>query len=286
MTTPRRLLQTRCKELRLNTCNDDADALRTMIDEVQLSAPSPNLYIGVPDIDRQIYLNLNGGLLLNACSVNHYTRSVCDDMFWAMKARVEFGDGVSNDNKALYAKLYPLDSVKRLWWACERGYIRMVMFMVSNGVDIHANKDYALRRAAEYGHLEIIKYLVAHGADIHAENEYAIRRAAENGYLDVIDYLMAQGADIHAENDEALRVADAYGDLELAAYLVARGADYYAGDAETMRDAAENARDVVRRLVEHDADIHANREGAHNSTALNGDLGFVEYLVAQVRKFM
>ena len=94
MATPYRQLQARRKEHRLKPCNSKADTLRRMIDEVQRTAPNPELYIGIPDVDRQIYLNLNGEQLLNACSVNHYTRSVCDDSFWAMKARHEFGDGM------------------------------------------------------------------------------------------------------------------------------------------------------------------------------------------------
>jgi len=32
-------------------------------------------------------------------------------------------------------------------------------FFVEQGVDIHVDGDYALRRSAENGHLEVVKYL-------------------------------------------------------------------------------------------------------------------------------
>ena len=144
----------------------------------------PELYL-----DRQIYLNLNGGLLLNACGVNHYTRSVCDDSFWAMKARVEFGDSVRGDNRALYAELYPLYVVERLWWACECGHIRIVEFIASKGVDIHAKNEDAIRLAVANGHPAVVMYLVAQGADIRAMNEDVSRWAAEDGHLAVVGYL-------------------------------------------------------------------------------------------------
>ena len=249
MATSYRRLQAHCKELGLKPCNAKADTLQRTIDEVQLPAPNPELYIGVLDADRQIYLNLNGAQLLNACSVNHYTRSVCDDSFWAMKARIEFGDGVRGDNRALYAELYPLNAVKRLWWACERGYIHIVMFIVSNGVDIHANDENALFLAVKHGHLEIVRYLVAQGADIHAENEYAIRWAAANGHLKVVEYFVAQGADIHAVDEHTICLAAVYGHLEVVKYLVAQGADLHAENEYAICIAAENGHLAVVKYL-------------------------------------
>ena len=258
METRYRQLQARCKERGLKSCNAKVDAPRRTIDEVQTPALDRILYSGVPDLDRQIYLNLNGEQLLNACSVNHYTRSLCDDSFWAMKARVEFGDSVRGDNRALYAELYPLDTIKRLWWACERGYIRIVMFIVSNGVDIHTKDENALILASKHGHLEVVKYLAEQGADIHAWKERAIRRAVASGHLEVIEYLVAQGADLRAEDEEAIRLAAAEGHLEVVKYLVAQGADLHAENEDAVRLAASNGHlEVVEYLVAQGANIHA-----------------------------
>ena len=228
MTTPYRQLRTRRKERRLEPRNVKANTLRGIIDDAQHPS-NLVLHSEIPDVDRQIYLFLNGERLFSACSLNHYSRSVCDDSFWAMKARVEFGDSVKGDNKALYTELYPMMPTERFLWACERGYIRMVEYIVSNGVDVHAEYNNALRRGATNGHLEVVEYLMAQGADIHEVNEYAIRRAAEYGHLEVVKYLVAQGADLHAENENAIRWAAEYGHLVVVEYLVAQGANIHAG---------------------------------------------------------
>ena len=92
-------------------------------------------------------------------------------LFLGDETRVEVGDGVRRDNRVLYADLYSLDSVKRLWWAYERGYSRMVAFIVSHRVGLHAENENAFRAATERGRIEVVQYLVEQGADLHTENE-------------------------------------------------------------------------------------------------------------------
>ena len=65
---------------------------------------------------------------------------------------------------------------------------------MSQGADIHAKNDEALRCAAENGHLEVVRYLVSQGADIHACDEEALRWSAQRGYLQVVSYLISKGA--------------------------------------------------------------------------------------------
>ena len=114
MTTPYRQLQTRRKERRLEPRNVKANTLRGIIDDAQRPS-NLVLHSGIPDVDRQIYLNLNGEKLFSACSLTRYSRSVCDDSFWAMNARVEFGDSVKSDNKTL---LYSMTTAERLIQMC------------------------------------------------------------------------------------------------------------------------------------------------------------------------
>jgi hypothetical protein len=57
-------------------------------------------------------------------------------------------------------------------------------------INIHMNKDMALRMSSKYGHLEVVKYLVEQGADIHANNDRALREAAKNGHLEVVKYMV------------------------------------------------------------------------------------------------
>jgi len=39
---------------------------------------------------------------------------------------------------------------------------------------------------AKNGYLEIVRLLVESGADIHADNDYALRKAAKKGYLELV----------------------------------------------------------------------------------------------------
>ena len=43
------------------------------------------------------------------------------------------------------------------------------------------------------GHIDVIRYLVSQGADIHAHDDLAVRWASENGHLDGVNYLVETG---------------------------------------------------------------------------------------------
>ncbi len=44
--------------------------------------------------------------------------------------------------------------------ASKNGRLDLVMIALNQGTNIHADDDYALRRAAYYGQLDVVKYLV------------------------------------------------------------------------------------------------------------------------------
>ena len=46
--------------------------------------------------------------------------------------------------------------------------------------------------AAANGHLDTVKYLVSQGADIQAYNDSALRLAAKNGHYLILSYLFSQ----------------------------------------------------------------------------------------------
>jgi len=122
-------------------------------------------------------------------------------------------------------------------------------WLVSLGVDIHAENNRAVRWASEYGHLEVVKYLVSVGADIHAGNDLAVRWASSNGHLEVVKYLVSVGADIHADDDDALRWASNNGHLEVVKYLVSVGADIHACNDEAVRCASSNGHLKVVKYI-------------------------------------
>jgi ankyrin repeat protein len=89
----------------------------------------------------------------------------------------------------------------------------------------HDLLDQQLITASMHGDLNLIKELISQGADIHAGNDYALRYASSRGYLEVVKYLIGKGADIHADDDDALKSASYYGHLEVVKYLISKGAD-------------------------------------------------------------
>jgi len=83
-----------------------------------------------------------------------------------------------------------LSDIRNLWTKVTFEYL------VSKGVNLHADYDCALIWAAREGHLEVVKYLKEQSADIHADDDYALRWSAENSHLEVANYLVEQGAEL------------------------------------------------------------------------------------------
>lgn len=63
--------------------------------------------------------------------------------------------------------------------------------LISEGVNIHTEYDYALRRYAKCGYLDVVKFLVDHGADKHAANNLALMFAKEENHKEIVDYLQS-----------------------------------------------------------------------------------------------
>ena len=82
------------------------------------------------------------------------------------------------------------------------------------------NLNQKLIEASKTNNLEQIKLLISQGADIHAKNDYALRLSAEKGYLEIVQYLVNNGANIHAQDDETLRFSAYYGHLDVVKYFL------------------------------------------------------------------
>ena len=97
----------------------------------------------------------------------------------------------------------------------------------------------------------------------------------------MVKHAVEHGADIHADN-KALQNAAWSGHLDVVKYLVEQEANIHANDEYALRWAAYNGHfDVVKYLIEHGADIHAENEDALRSAALEGHLDIVKYLIGQ-----
>ncbi|AAV50298.1 putative ankyrin repeat protein [Acanthamoeba castellanii mimivirus] len=145
-------------------------------------------------------------------------------------------------------------------WASKNGHLKVVEYLVSLGADIKSDGDYAVRWASENGHIDVVKYLVSQNADIRADNDYAVKWASSNGHLEVVKYLVSQGANIREQNDYAIRLASQYGHLEVVKYLISLGADIRADNDCAVRLASENGHiEIVNYLISQGADIRAKK---------------------------
>ena len=131
--------------------------------------------------------------------------------------------------------------------AAKFGELELVIWILKANPNI--NLDFALRMASKNGHLEVVMYLVENGADIHAQGDYALIIASENGNLEVVKFLAKVGANIHAGKDAALLYASHYGHLETVKYLVENGANIHANNDYALRLAKQNRHlEVVKYL--------------------------------------
>jgi hypothetical protein len=132
--------------------------------------------------------------------------------------------------------------------------------------------------------LETWEWIISQGINIHADNEYALRRFADNGHIDVVKFLVENGANIHADDDEALRLSASIGHIDVVKFLVENGADIHAIDDWALQLSAENGHiDVVKFLLENGADIHARNDYALSLSAENGHTEVAEYLKSKMK---
>jgi ankyrin repeat protein len=101
--------------------------------------------------------------------------------------------------------------------AINKGDIGEVKRFLRHGVDVHANRDHALRYASVQGHSEIVKLLLEHGADIHASDDSSFKSACYYGHLEIVKLLLEHGADLYDET--AFNWAEANEKLEVVNYL-------------------------------------------------------------------
>jgi len=79
-----------------------------------------------------------------------------------------------------------------------------------------------------------------------------------------------------------VRLASEDGHLAVVKYLVSHGADIHANNDSSVRSTSYNGHlDVVAYLVSQGADIHADNDSSVRSASSNGHLDVVAYLVSQ-----
>jgi len=133
--------------------------------------------------------------------------------------------------------------------AADTGNIKLVSFLLKNGVEVDAREDSfyktALHRAAISGYKDIAELLLANGASPDARDSFvnsALHYAAEKGNKEIFELLVAAGADVNAENtygETPLRYAAYADNKDIVKLLLQKGATIanlyiasYMGDLE------------------------------------------------------
>lgn len=79
--------------------------------------------------------------------------------------------------------------------ACSHGHLGVAKYLHEYAnLDVHANRDYAFRRACECGKLHVVKWLAqtSNTINIIASNNNAFTAACQNGHIHVIKWLVSQ----------------------------------------------------------------------------------------------
>lgn len=162
--------------------------------------------------------------------------------------------------------------------ACEVGDFDKVRNYISQGADIHAMGDNALRVASENGHLNIVKFLIKSGADVNARSGYPLSRAAGNGHLHVAQILIDHGADVRANNDYALGRTIVNGRMDAYCFLVSHGAVNDVIDWSLQVAAGNGNLQMAKLFIDLGANIHADNDLALQCAIKNGHSEMVQYL--------
>jgi ankyrin repeat protein len=140
-------------------------------------------------------------------------------------------------------------NVENMLDAAQYGKFDLVIISICLGIDIHAEKDYAIREATQSGHLRAVQLLVDNGADVNTSDDYPLRWASWNGHLSIVKFLIEHGADVHSIDDGALRLAAENGKLNVVKLLVKHGANIHAREDSALAEATRTGRkDVVAYL--------------------------------------
>ncbi|QGR53618.1 ankyrin repeat-containing protein [Moumouvirus maliensis] len=113
-----------------------------------------------------------------------------------------------------------LNPVEKLFEVSKDGNIDII----KNLLDSNKFSDYIYDQCviilAKNGYLEIIKYFVSIGVDIYFDNNKIYRSAIKNGRLNIVKYLIENGMNINLQDENSLYLSVKNGHLSVVKYLV------------------------------------------------------------------
>ena len=116
------------------------------------------------------------------------------------------------------------DSILRV--GCERGYLDIVKYAISNGSDINSNNYEPIKKSCIYGHLEIVKLLIEAGTNYKINNCEPLCKACSNGHLDIVEFLLSTDKkDININYFELLKLSIKHNHQNIFNLLIQYGVD-------------------------------------------------------------
>ncbi len=181
--------------------------------------------------------------------------------------------------------LLELDEKYHLYEALEKGYEKKVKYFVektghkgglNDGTFVIRGREYTyLSIPTIHGYLDIVKYLVSEGINIDAEKEELLSVAAENGNIDIIKYLVSLGADIHIFGEQALNRAAKANQIETVKYLVSQGADLNGINQITISHLINTKNiNMLRYIIETAAGVY-NEDNMPSEEVIGGYLKII-----------
>lgn len=220
-------------------------------------------FTGLPDTDRLILLNLEGGDLLHACQTSQYVQSLCaDDLFWREKILQEYGLRVSQMRPPgmSYRQQY-LDFTKVLDQISNMSGSRIIVKLGKLkkerpdltlglvGRILSSPEKYKMRMAslleivAYLGEFDLLVELLKKFPQDNAHKMVIANGAAEGGHFGILNYFASQG--ILPDFVGPILAAGA-GRLDVLNWMEQHGVQF---DVRTATAAAENGKiDVLNWL--------------------------------------
>ncbi|XP_033224897.1 ankyrin repeat domain-containing protein 17-like isoform X3 [Belonocnema kinseyi] len=152
------------------------------------------------------------------------------------------------------------------------GHVEVARLLLDSGAQVNMPTDSfesPLTLAACGGHVDLAMLLIERGANIEEVNDEGytpLMEAAREGHEEMVALLLSQGrALINTQTEEtqetALTLACCGGFLEVADFLIKAGADIELGASTPLMEAAQEGHiDLVRYLLESNADVHAQTQ--------------------------
>ena len=170
------------------------------------------------------------------------------------------------------------DKQSLLHIAIERNHVKVIKFLLKNGIDVNAKDDFgwsALHLAVYFKNLNIVKLLVTNKADVNSKittksglNNTPLHIAAKKGCCEILEYLIEMGADFNQFNKffyAPIHTACVMGNVKMVDFLLKKGCDInmlggFAKDGLLNLAVDGNNIQMVELLLEHGIDCLLNVE--------------------------